>query len=263
MNKIGILGYGNIGKVVAKCIKKYDPSIKIVASDLQPITDSSIEQVKARQLLECKQVFLCIKPSDIHNFAFTNFVKEYKKRSHSTIFVSSLAAIQIDTLASMFDSPNFLRIMPTVTADVGGPVTIYDPFNICMREEVLLPFIGRQPINNEDMFDLTTATSGCMPGFLGFVFEQFLEAMIQQGLERKVAEDLLYKNLTGMVWSMKNHHSLADYCYLQKNVSSKGGATEKGILSMRRSEIEFDLWQAIETANDHVKTMITKLNKRD
>lgn len=251
---IGIIGCGMLGRSLLTSFQKKYTNLEYVVSAKTVMTVQflrSMYQVRSttdnREVASSSQILLCVNPRQAKGVC-----KSIRKHLKSSgVVVSPMAAVPLVKLQEWLDHDRVVKIMPTINPN--GPVAIYNP----QRCHFLLPSDNLIEVANEADLDLTTAVSGCMPGFLSYLLKEWIEAAVQVGLNRQVAEDLILSNLKalGQLDDLKNAD---DLFVLLWQVSSKGGATERGIKSLERSGIQASLFEMLRAADDRV----TELSKK-
>lgn len=244
---IGIIGCGTLGRSLLIAFQKKHTRLRYLASVR---TDDSMDLVRMikhvrvvtdnRKIASSDQLFLCVKPLDAKQ-ACSSIRGHIKDK---TVIVSAVAAVPLKKLQEWLDHERVVKIMPTILPD--GPITVYNPY----QYNFLLPTNNLIKIKSEADLDITTAVSGCMPGLLSFILEQWIEAAVSIGTDPKIAEQLILHNLEAMGrLGLKNKKELIQ---LRHQVSSKGGATEQGVVSLERSGIHPTLTEMLWEADDRI-----------
>jgi pyrroline-5-carboxylate reductase len=174
---------------------------------------------------------------------------------NGTVVVSAMAAVPLKKLQEWLGHRWVVKIMPTILP--GGPITVYNPYDCAL----ILPTNNQIEVRDETDLDTTTAVSGCMPGFLSYLLEEWIEAAVHVGLSRKDAEKLILSNLAAFGrLDLKKREELIE---LRRQVSSKGGATERGVISLERSEIRASLVGMLWAADDRVTELSKKFRSEE
>jgi pyrroline-5-carboxylate reductase len=230
----GIIGYGSMGKIIEKSICKLHGETKILTS----LAPQSVQN--AYVAANSSDIFLCVKPNDMEEAC-----REIRNHiNRKTVVISIAAGVPYSKLQEWLNHDNVIKSMPTLSLPK-GPVVIYNPLRLTFKTFSENNIV----VDDENVLDMSTAISGCMPGFLANVLEQWIEAAVNLGMERKLAEKLIYHNASA--FGNLDNMSLRD---IQSMVSSKGGATERGLIYMNESELKDILRKTMKIANDRVLT---------
>lgn len=138
------------------------------------------------------------------------------------------------------DNP-IARIMPNTNAHVGHSVTgisFSNNFGPKSKEEVddLINAFGSAIEVSEDNLHQVTAITGSGPAFLYHVFEQYVTAGTQLGLEKSQVEESIRNLIIGT--SKMIERSELSMEQLRKNITSKGGTTQAGLNALSEHDIE-------------------------
>ncbi len=189
-------------------------------------------------LKDADYVFLGTKPYDF---------EEVAKRIQPHItdenrFISIMAGLPINYIHEQLQVSNpIARIMPNTNAQVGHSVTgisFSGNFGPKSKEEVieLVNAFGSVIEVDEDHLHQVTAITGSGPAFLYHVFEQYVKAGTELGLERGQVEESI-KNLIIGTSKMIERSDLSME-QLRKNITSKGGTTQAGLNALSEHDIK-------------------------
>jgi pyrroline-5-carboxylate reductase len=144
--------------------------------------------------------------------------------------VSVLAATPLARLREAFPDALILRTMPNVGVEVRQGV-------ICISGDALSPWVGAALERiahvveiEEDDFDGATAVMGCAPAYLALAVEAIADAGAEDGLDPKLARELIVETTAGTAELLRLHHP-AD---VRHAVASPGGSTEAGLEALDR-----------------------------
>ena len=142
-------------------------------------------------LKDADYVFLGTKPHDFE--ALAERIKD--DITEDNRFISIMAGLSIDYIREQLNTNNPLaRIMPNTNAQVGHSVTgisFSNNFGPKSKDEVneLVNAFGSVIEVSEDHLHQVTAITGSGPAFLYHVFEQYVKAGTELGLERDQVEN--------------------------------------------------------------------------
>jgi pyrroline-5-carboxylate reductase len=144
--------------------------------------------------------------------------------------VSVLAATPLARLREAFPDALILRTMPNVGVEVRQGV-------ICISGDALSPWVGAALERiahvveiEEDDFDGATAVMGCAPAYLALAVEAIADAGAEDGLDPKLARELIVETTAGTAELLRLHHP-GD---VRRAVASPGGSTEAGLEALDR-----------------------------
>ena len=240
----GIIGYGTLGSAVFRSIYRLDRKTKFIIS----IKTHEKRYTNIEVAQRSSDLFLCVKPSNAEEVC--KEIKGYINKD--TVVVSVMAAVPFVKIQEWLDHENVVKTMPTISIPK-GPVTVYNPYNLKFKrfsENYIT-------VDDEKILDMSTAVSGCMPGFLANIMKQWIDAAITLGIDPVLAEELVCSN----VYAFKdlNISDRIDLQNLQDKVASKGGATELGLIHLNESNLTDILETTMRIANVRVMNLADKL----
>ena len=171
-------------------------------------------------LKDADYVFLGTKPHDFENLA--NRIREHITNDNR--FISIMAGF----------------IMPNTNAQVGHSVTgisfsnNFDPKSKNEVDELINAFGSVIEVSEEHLHQVTAIT-GSGPAFLYHVFEQYVKAGTELGLERNQVEESIRNLIIGT--SKMIERSDLSMSQLRKNITSKGGTTQAGLDALSQYDI--------------------------
>lgn len=239
MISIGIVGFGNLGRSVARRLLNHKYLVR--AHDPNP------EKLKMKGVLPMKSprdvymsshvVLLCVKPSVIPA-VFENIEM---CSDHLPPVLSAAAAVPIKELESMAPfQPNVGRFMPNVTDEGGAyfmPQYVMTDEHNGEKVPDLMHALGiRHRVHSDDAIDAATMAAGCAPAVLAEFAERFHTAIgsgdpcdnvspVQQRL-------MFYETMRGTAdWLLRHmeeaENGKGEVEALKEAVCSPGGVTER------------------------------------
>ena len=149
--------------------------------------------------------------------------------------------LSIDYIRQQLNTNNPLaRIMPNTNAQVGHSVTgisfsnNFDPKSKNEVDELINAFGSVIEVSEEHLHQVTAIT-GSGPAFLYHVFEQYVKAGTELGLERNQVEESIRNLIIGT--SKMIERSDLSMSQLRKNITSKGGTTQAGLDALSQYDI--------------------------
>ena len=234
MMKIGIIGYGSMGKML---LWKFSEAGKIGKQGLM-VSNRTMEKLKeaediacivtSRQLAaETDIIFVCVRPSDIKQVLeeISDVIRK------DALLVSLNGSVSFETISRLTDH-KAAKVIPSLTAEIERSQTLVC-YNSLVNEEDkavlkdLLKCIGNVIELPEEEMGMGSELVSCMPGFIASIFDVICNSAQEHTAIPK-------EQIVSMVLSTMS--ATADLM-LQKDmtfedvvtrVATKGGITEEG-----------------------------------
>ncbi len=226
--KIGIVGYGNMGRAFALGLKdSYDIIAydKDVSKQELAIQDGIGFSSSIEFLLDSVDVIiLSIKPQDLVSVAKLSF------RNKSVI--SMLAGTSISKLKEYIKDAYITRIMPNIAVVYKKGVIAF-----CSEDEKreniknILENLGKVYELDEKYFDAFTALGGSGPAFIASIVEAMRLSGVYMGLNKDLSYDIAISTIEGVLELLKEYSEEE----LILKVSSPAGTTIEGIYHIEKS----------------------------
>lgn len=252
LQKLLILGVGKMGGSLLKGLASEDkPSfdISIVEPNLagnnynlisgnQIKHYHSINEIKERDF---DLLLFAVKPQVINEVCKS--VLENLKQTKNFSIISILAGTKVKTYESFFDNSPVIRAMPNLAVSEGSGLTaLYSSSNASklFTDNAIRIFseVGEiMWVDNEDVMDVITATSGSGPAYYFFLTECLSLIAQDMGLSPENADKLSRQVAIGSSDIMKS--SKDSVSSLREKVTSKGGTTEAALNVLMSNDKEF------------------------
>src|SRR5258708_22682370 len=249
--KVTIVGYGIMGRAIAKAIYKNRKtnkgnSIQVFGVD----KDDNMESVKTSRF-----VILSVKPQDKKEAV--NDMKKYLNKD--SVLISVLAGTTIKNIHHMSGHKKIIRMMPNLGLSVSEGIATWISFGLSNREKSeakkFLDIITENfETKREDVLDKTTAISGSGPAYFFMLSDSLVKACKKMGLKEKEARKLVEKTFSAAAILGKKE----DYSAIIKKVASKGGTTEAAIKSFKKGNFERIVEDAVMAAYERAKELSKK-----
>ena len=208
--------------------------------------DAFLEQVDV--------LFLAVKPQA----AEKAFKEVCSRLPVSTLVVSIVAGITLQTLEGFFREQPVVRVMPNTPMAVGEGMSAYvlgthaaavDGDRVCQ----LLTAAGKAVCVKEGAMDAVTGLSGSGPAYAFLMIDALSDGGVAAGLPRQAAITLAAQTLLGaakMVLETGQHPDV-----LRDQVTSPAGTTIAGVRVMEQRGVRGALLDAVLAAADKSKAM--------
>lgn len=162
----------------------------------------------------------------------------------SVLAITTLAQLQ----AALPAAEHILRVMPNVGVEVRKGV-LCAAGSASDRGWGKLAVLGRMVEIAEEDFDAATAVMGCSPAYLALVAEAIADAGVRDGLDPRLARELVAETAVGTAELLRNH----DPAEIREAVASPGGATEAGLEALEREGARRAFAAAVEASLERMR----------
>ncbi len=241
--KVGVIGVGNIGGIIADIMIEEGHDVHLVNRHIEKLRKyegRAKTYLEVGSMPEMDVTFLCVKPQDALE-ALKNL-----KRSPNGLLVSTVTGLTIEEISS-YTSKGVVRIMPNIPISIGkGVIAIAYSEKISLEREritaLLSPF-GKLVYVREELFSAVTALSGSGPAFVFVIIESLVDAGMKLGLSYETSMELVLETIEGSVELLK--HEKKHPGDLRHIVTSPAGTTIEGIYSLERQGLRGILMKTI------------------
>ena len=214
------------------------------------VTASSREAVKGKDV-----VVLAVKPQNV-NEVFTDLKENLKP---AQLVLSIAAGVKIDTIVHGLGHHQVVRSMPNTPAQIGLGISGWTATAGVSGEQkdwarTILGAMGKEIyFDDEKYLDMVTAVSGSGPAYFYLFAESLIDAAVGLGLTRKDAGELVLQTILGAAHLMQK--SDVTPAELRRNVTSKGGTTERAIQVFEESGLAEIVSRAVKAACQRAREM--------
>ena len=235
MNRIGIIGYGSMGKML---LTKFSESGKVENDGLfiSNRTISKIEEAPGKYTV-CSSnaelarasdiIFICTRPRDILSVLkeISDVVRE------DTLIISLNGSITFDSLEKV-KVLKYAKVIPSVTAEINRSQTLvtYNRLADAQDKETLkslLTCIGNVIELPENEMGMGSELVSCMPGFIASMFDVICKSAKQH---TSIPEEQIISMVLNTLCSTGELMLQKDMSFedVVSRVATKGGITEVG-----------------------------------
>ncbi|WP_208560270.1 pyrroline-5-carboxylate reductase [Marinilactibacillus kalidii] len=255
--KIGFIGFGNMAQAIAtglleKNIAKSEDlsfSNRTASKRLELETSFGIKGFSDNQAVwdRSEVIFLAVKPYQVE--AVLNDIDQ----THAPLIISVVAGITNHQLTQFLNGSSFVRTMPNLNAQVGEGITA-----IIERESLeehhlemvskLFSAVGEVVVLPESQLGAFIAIAGSSPALVFMFIDTLARAAVKYGLPKDKATKIAAQAVLGsgktVLKSQESPWTLVD------KVSSPGGITVEGILSLLQSDFSASIIQSVDAMVD-------------
>ncbi len=269
--KLGFIGGGNMAQALMIGLKNQQFAMQdITVIELDANKRPALSQdlgINATddltRIQTCDVVVLAIKPQQLPALA-----KALAPLLNTQLIISIAAGIRIADLSRWLgDYRTIVRAMPNTPAQIQAGITgLYampsvTSAQIALADQVLSAAGNTVWLDAEQQLDAVTAISGSGPAYVFYMIEALQAAAIDLGLSETHAKQLSIATFKGA--SLLADASNAPITMLREQVTSKGGTTEQGLLSLHDSKVKQAIILAAQKACQRAKSLGDELGKDD
>ncbi|RVU55730.1 pyrroline-5-carboxylate reductase [Anaerosphaera multitolerans] len=260
MDKIGIIGIGNMGGAIAHGLIKNGR--ELIISNKSPEKLSEYEKFKNVEIKkdnrdvvkDSKYIILAVKPK-----VYADVIDEVREVfSEDKILISIAAGFTLEKLEKLLPSRKIAMVMPNTPAMVYEGMSGICPNELLSedeRDEVknIFNLIGRAAIISEDSFNAFSAACGSLPAYVYMFIEAAADGAVLNGLNRRDAYEFIAQSVMGsakMVLETEKHPG-----ELKDMVTSPGGTTIEGLKVLEERAFRGGIIEAINAAVEKSKNM--------
>jgi len=256
LKKIGIIGFGNMGSVIARRLAAQKDEYEVFVFDKEKSKLANLDGIKAAKdirdlAVQVEVIILAVKPQD-----FNHILKDIRGSTENKLIISIAAGISTSRIEKLLGKVRVIRVMPNIGAKVAESVTCLCKGALATDDDLelaqeLFYYLGAVRTIDEAMMNAATAISGSGPAYVFYFIEnntwdpenipEHARHDMMRRLE-KAAQGLgfstedaafLAANTTNAAISLL-HKTKLPAPELRKQVTSKGGTTEAALEILTR-----------------------------
>lgn len=267
--KLGFIGGGNMAHALIVGLKQQAFAmqnitvIELEANRREVLTQALGINTSAElaNIQACDVIVLAIKPQQLPDLA-----KKLAPLLKNQLVISIAAGIRLADLARWLGNyKTIVRAMPNTPAQIQAGVTgLYampsvTPAQISQADLILSAAGTTLWLDSEQKLDAVTAISGSGPAYVFYLIEALQQAAVELGLSNAEAKQLSLATFKGA--SLLADISETSIATLREQVTSKGGTTEQGLLSLQQSNVQQAIILAAQKAYERAKTLGIELGR--
>ena len=244
MNRISIIGGGNMGGAIAKGLLK---SNQIAAKDItiSDISEKTLNNFRVisdewklttsneEAIADSEIIILAVKPWLVEKIA--GEIRE-KADYNNQIIVSIAAGVELKTLQSLFSENAILfRLIPNTAIEVMESVSTVTSINASKEQIEKICSIFEEMgkvfyVENEKLLNAFMALSSCGIAYAFRYIRAAMEGGVEMGIYPETAKEVIMQTLKGAVKLLEENHSHPE-TEIDK-VTTPGGITIRGLNEM-------------------------------
>ena len=267
--KLAFIGGGNMAQALITGLKNQNFTMEnITVIELEANKRFELSQKlgvnttdELASIQACEVVVLAIKPQQLPVLA-----KTLAQLLTNQLVISIAAGVRLADLSRWLGGySTIIRAMPNTPAQIQAGVTgLYampdvSKAQIALADQLLSAAGSTLWLDSEEKLDAITAISGSGPAYVFYFIEALQEAALQLGLNETQAKQLSMATFKGA--SLLADASTTPIATLREQVTSKGGTTEQGLLSLQNSQVKQAIVLAAQKACERAKTLGDELGR--
>jgi pyrroline-5-carboxylate reductase len=267
--RIGFIGGGNMSTALITGLKNqsFDPQrIQVIDPDeaKRSFLSSTLGvnvSTNLKDIVQNDVIVFAVKPQQLKSVAL-----ELAPVLKQQLIISIAAGVRLSDLSRWLNHyPKIIRAMPNTPAQIQLGVTGLYAMPLVSKIEnetatQILSAVGSTLwVEKETELDAVTAISGSGPAYVFYFIEALQEAAKSLGLTDEQAKLLSIATFKGA--SQLAEVSSASIQTLREQVTSKGGTTEQGLLSLETSKVKEAIILAAQQAEKRAKILGDELGK--
>lgn len=266
--KLAFIGGGNMAYALIVGLKNKKVAMSNIvviehdASKWEQLEKLAVQvSAELNSVSHCEAIVLAIKPQQL-----TALSKMLAPLLTSQLVISIAAGIRLDDLSRWLGNyPTIVRAMPNTPAQIQAGVTglfampSVSKKHISLADQILKAAGSTIWLDAEEKLDAVTAISGSGPAYVFYLIEALQTAALELGLSDNEAKQLSVATFKGA--SLLADASTTPIHKLREQVTSKGGTTEQGLLSLENSQVKQAIVSAAQKAYQRAKSLGDELGK--
>ena len=256
--KLGIIGGGVMAEAIASCLleQKIYLAPEILVSEPQSQRREYWQQKYGVQVtadnskvFDADAVLLAVKPQILAKVVAALDLANHQ--NYSTLIISILAGVTLESLANSFPNLPIIRVMPNTPATVGAAMSAIALGNNVSTEQAqiannIFAAVGEVVTVPESLMDGVTGLSGSGPAYVALMVEAMADGGVAVGLPRAIAQKLAIQTVLGtakLLQSKQLHPA-----QLKDQVTSPGGTTIAGVTALEKGGFRYATIEAVKSA---------------
>ena len=253
MQKIAIIGGGNMGEAIIKGLKR-----PVMVCEADPVKAKALVKKYKASVVDlagassADVIILAVKPQDMLN-ALAQI------EANGQLFISIAAGLTTAFFEKhLGGKARVIRSMPNMPALIGQGITGISAGKYAKAQDLktaqeILDSVGQTVIVKESMLDAVTAVSGSGPAYVFLFVEQWMASARTLGFSEAEAKHLVYQTLIGSAHLLEQSEFSAGT--LREKVTSKGGTTQAALEVFAKGKFDQIVKKALTAAKNRAKEL--------
>ena len=212
---------------------------------------------------DARHLLIAVKPQDILEL-LEEIKRTFDPGRNSVISIAAGVSTGIFEKC-LSNNPSVIRIMPNTPALVKMGISAISRGNFVSQDDFdfatgVIKSLGDYVVVGEELQNMVTAISGSGPAYFFLFCKYMIESALDRGIDKKTAEKLVIKTMSGAAAMLENISPDADY--LIKMVSSPGGTTEKAIKRFDEMDMRGIILSAMDSAKRRAEEIQEELDRK-
>lgn len=243
---IGIIGFGNMGKCIAKGLIQYGKCKCKTIYTYRREQEKLIKDSKELHVTPMSNLKDLVLQSDVivlsvSSSSVEEVMKEIEPFIENKILVSVVASKRIEDYQKMMIHPQNLHLIvaiPNIPIQVGEGILVTSKNHTLTKEEYIIFERLFSPIAmiylvEDSLLSVAETITGCSPAFVYMMIQAISDSATQFGIPRDENYSLIAQMVLGSARLLLN--SKKHPVNLKEEVASPKGTTIKGIISLEKS----------------------------
>jgi pyrroline-5-carboxylate reductase len=237
VKRIAIIGAGNVGGALYRCLKGSFPEDALILCDSH---EGQLVRTGARQVTRdadeaahrADALVVAVKPQ-----SFADLARSMTAPLAGKLVITVMAGVQLETVAGALRVDSVVRAMPNLGAQVGRGVTAWIAAPACTAPQLELArrIFGAAgagiEVHEESLLDAFTALGGSGPAYYFYLTELLAENAVAMGFDPEQARTLAREVLSASARLLElGDRTPGEW---RKAVTTPGGTTEAAMRSFQ------------------------------
>ena len=201
------------------------------------------------EALDTEAVLLAIKPQILSKVVTA--LDLATQQNPSTLIISILAGVTLESLANSFPGLPIIRVMPNTPATVGAAMSAIALGDQVSAEQAqiannIFAAVGEVVTVPESLMDGVTGLSGSGPAYVALMVEAMADGGVAVGLPRAIAQKLAIQTVLGTAKLLQDKQ--LHPAQLKDQVTSPGGTTIAGVTALEKGRFRYATIEAVKSA---------------
>ena len=259
--KVGIVGYGNMGRAFAKALSSKLGADRVL---IYEVSEDRKEKAVEEGFGVAKSLYFLLQDSDILLLAvkpkdLRGVLEDIKEHIGDKLVVSIVAGVEISFYEALLgENAKVVRLMPNINVQVGQGATAITSNRMVSEEELslledMLENSGNLYRISEALFDSFTALAGSGPAFVFEFIDALALAGVREGFDYETALSIALDTLMGSARLLKDLGGNPNEWITR--VASPGGTTIEGITFLERKGFRGTVIRCVEKTSEKARKL--------